>query len=218
MSRCLGVPDISGKRFGKLTAKTLTKIGNRSAWECVCECGTVRIVRNNNLLSGNTTSCGCSRIGKLKPPRRPRSEYIDMPEYRVWKGIKQRCLNPSNPRFVFYGGRGITICKRWSDSFADFIGDMGRRPSDKHQLDRINNNAGYAPENCRWTDAKSNARNRRDNLTLAHDGKALTLSEWAEVTGIHWGTIWARIRKNGWSVSRALTEPVHKEKRNKRAI
>jgi hypothetical protein len=139
---------------------------------------------------------------------------MDMPEYKVWKNIKQRCLNRNCPAFRFYGGRGITMAVSWQTSFRTFAADMGPRPSAEHQIDRIDNDGPYSKDNCRWVDAKSNARNRRDNVLWALGRRTHTISEWESITGIDQATLWYRVSR-GWSVERALTEPLHAEKRNR---
>ncbi len=114
-------------------------------------------------------------------------------EYVIWVGMVQRCTNPSNESFPRYGGRGITVCMRWLASFADFLADVGRRPSKRHSLDRKDNEKGYCPENCVWSDGKSQCRNTRRNRWLAVYGIKKTVAEWAELTGLPYGRISARI-------------------------
>ena len=132
--------------------------------------------------------------------------------YCVWRGMKQRCSNPRNKEYHNYGGRGIRVCQRWKQSFAHFLGDMGDPPTSKHQIDRINNNDGYHPNNCRWTTPKINGRNRRNNHLITHGGETKTLVEWEEETGLKRGIIGGRL-KRGWSTEAALTTP---EKRSRK--
>jgi hypothetical protein len=128
------------------------------------------------------------------------------PEYGVWNTMRSRCYNPRVERYPNYGGRGIQVCERWRKSFADFLADMGRRPSSQHQLERIDNDGNYEPGNVRWALPTENARNRRSSRLIVHAGETLTLAEWAERTGLKVATIWARL-KMGWSVADALTVP-----------
>jgi hypothetical protein len=127
-------------------------------------------------------------------------------EYRAWQTMRLRCTNPNNAAWPSYGGRGITVCDRWLDDPAAFVEDMGTKPSPLHELDRIDNDSGYAPENCRWVLRKINDRNRRSNRRVAHAGETLTVAEWAERTGIESTTITYRI-KAGWTNERILTTP-----------
>ena len=106
------------------------------------------------------------------------------PEYRAWQTMRVRCTNPQNAAWKDYGGRGITVCSRWMDDPIAFVSDMGPKPSPKHELDRIDNDGPYSPENCRWVLRTVNSRNRRSNRTVTHAGETLTVSEWAERMGI----------------------------------
>ena len=117
-----------------------------------------------------------------------------------------RCRNPRAESFAAYGGRGIRVCERWAESFDAFLEDMGRRPSRKHTIDRIEKNGHYEPGNCRWATQREQQRNRRNNVYLELNGNRRLLCEWAETTGLTINIIWLRLRR-GWSVERALTEP-----------
>lgn len=128
------------------------------------------------------------------------------PEYRAWQTMRLRCTNPKNAAWASYGGRGITVCDRWLNDPAAFIADMGPKPTPKHELDRINNDGGYSPENCRWVLRKVNDRNRRSNRFLEHAGERLTIAEWAERTGLSKTLLRERLQL-GWAVDRALTTP-----------
>lgn len=130
------------------------------------------------------------------------------PEYRAWAAMIQRCSNPNNPQFQDYGGRGITVCSRWK-SFAAFYEDMGDRPSRSHTLERVANGGNYQPGNCCWETRSAQARNRRSNTWVTHNGESLILNDWARRYAIAKSTVYQRI-KRGWPISRALTEPVRK--------
>ena len=124
--------------------------------------------------------------------------------YEVWQQMIQRCRNPSCRSYPQYGGRGIQVCERWS-SFPNFFADMGRPPPNR-LLERIDNNGNYEPANCKWATAKEQQQNTRFNRLLTHGGITQCVSEWSRTTGIHHGTIFARIRR-GWSVEEILTLP-----------
>lgn len=129
------------------------------------------------------------------------------PEYQVWSNMRGRCLTETHPQFENYGGRGITICQRWLDSFRDFLADVGPRPSDKHSLDRYPNNDGnYEPGNVRWATRMEQCRNTRQNRILTLNGEAMTVVEWAERLGWTEDCIRGRIKK-GWTDQEALTTP-----------
>lgn len=131
------------------------------------------------------------------------------PEYCVWDAMKQRCLNPRQKNYSSYGGRGIKVCERWL-KFDAFIADMGRRPSKRHTLDRIDNDGDYEPGNCRWAMRKVQQRNRRANHVITLHGLSATLVEWSERTGISDKIISARIHNSGWTPEKAVSVPVGK--------
>lgn len=204
--------DISGQVFGRLTI--LGPCGytteGQAKWTCRCQCGKVAEIRGARLRNGGTKSCGCLSVEKViarstKHNLAHRGEVI--PEYRVWNTMKLRCNNPNIEEYPRYGGRGIVVCERWSESFAAFIEDIGRRPSSRHSIDRINTNGNYEPGNCRWALPSVQQNNRRDNRFITHQGKTRTMAEWARDLGMHVETLFGRL-KRGWSEVDALTTPV----------
>jgi hypothetical protein len=128
-------------------------------------------------------------------------------EYRIWASMKNRCHNPRDQGYAGYGGRGIQVCPRWRDSFENFIADMGRRPSKKHSIDRIENAGDYEPSNCRWATWKEQNNNLRTNRLLTLRGTTKTIHQWADEKGVDAKTLDARLR-DGWSVEATLTRPV----------
>ena len=120
-----------------------------------------------------------------------------------------RCGRPSHRFFHHYGGRGISVCDRWK-TYDNFLADMGRRPSDKHSLDRIDNNGNYEPNNCRWATSVTQLRNRRANRMITFNGRTMCIAEWSEETGLSSAAITQRIDGLGWSIENALTIPAEK--------
>lgn len=179
-------------------------------WECRCACGTLRNVRKDHLRSGATQSCGClareaTRARSLRHGANRRNGRTT--EYEIWAGMKTRCGNPASKLYPYYGGRGIFVCERWSDNFANFLADMGPRPSSKHSIDRIDNDGPYAPQNCRWVSRKTQVRNRRNTFMVTIDGATKPLAEWAEIVGQPYKKLWQRIRYSGWNVKKAVFTP-----------
>lgn len=202
--------NLTGLRFGKLIVISFNgKKGRSRVWNCLCDCGKESVVSGGNLKNGHTKSCGClqqesiRRLGKSS-----RSHGLSRHRIRnIYNMMKDRCHNPKGVSYHLYGGRGIAVCARWSDSFLHFVEDMGLPPSNKHQIDRIDNNGGYEPNNCRWATPKEQSRNRRTNHILRYNGKELPVSAWAEESGIPVGTLYARLRA-GWSVEKMIATPV----------
>ena len=196
--------DLTGKTFGKLTVikKTIVKKSG-ALWECVCSCGNPKIVSTGHLTSGDTKSCGCLH-----------GEYHGMkgtPEYKVWQGMKRRCYNKHEKSFFRYGGRGITVCDEWVNSFTTFFKDMGSRPDSNLSIDRIDNTGNYSANNCKWSTRKEQANNRRSNKTYTYKGVISNQVEWSEAIGIDNRILHARINRYGWSIDRAFNTPVRRK-------
>ena len=148
-----------GLRFGRLTVlREAGKIGTASAFLCTCDCGSTKIARGYSLRIGDCQSCGCLRSEHLKLIKTSHGHYNSR-TYHSFYSMKARCTNEKHEQFKDYGGRGISICKRW-DNFQNFLEDMGERP-DGYTLDRIDVNGDYEPSNCRWLLAEEQNRNKR---------------------------------------------------------
>jgi hypothetical protein len=197
--------DVSGQKFSRLTAVRCDgSVNGRRIWLCSCDCGAMVRVALTSLRSGNTKSCGCYSAEVRRTCARQHGDS-DSPEHCTWMGMRQRCYKPTSPDFADYGGRGIRVCDEWNADYSAFLRDMGRRPSSKHSIDRIDVNGNYEPGNCRWATNTEQARNRRNNHVLEHDGVRMTLTEWAEKIGIHQVTLRQRIERLG--LEEALTTP-----------
>jgi hypothetical protein len=127
-------------------------------------------------------------------------------EYEVWASMKTRCNNKRHSGFNSYGGRGIQVCARWHNSFENFLEDMGACPKGM-SIERIDNNKGYSPSNCKWATRIEQARNTRTNHIVQYEGKQLTISAWAKEVGISKGCLYDRISRNKWPIEKALTIP-----------
>ena len=158
--------DISAKQFGRLTVlqrEENTKHG-AARWRVRCSCGTEKVVRTDQLTSGSTVSCGCY-LREVASARFTTHGMTDSFEFRVWTAMRKRCLYEKHPRYHRYGGRGITICKRW-DKFENFIADMGLCPVENGSIERVNNNKGYSPSNCVWLPKSAQSKNRNFHKEL----------------------------------------------------
>lgn len=206
--------NLIGKRFGLLVVikRVDNDKYNKIRYLCKCDCGKEKIILRNSLTSKRTVSCGCVQKKRAKFANTTH-KYTGNPIYSVWQNMIQRCNNYKNRQYKDYGKRKIKVCYRWSsknkNGFINFLEDMGLPPTNKHQIDRINNDKGYFKENCHWVLPKINSRNKRNNHLIPFNGKELTIVEWSEITKINKKTIKGRIDR-GWSPEKTLTAPVRK--------
>ena len=195
--------NLRGRVFGSLTAMFWIRKASSGTWIwlCRCFCGRHSSVRASNLISSHTRSCGC-----LKVESTTTHGMRGSPEYSAWRAMIQRCRNGNHPEFENYGARGITVCDKWADSFEAFLSDMGVRPSSRHSIDRVNNEKGYSPENCRWATGSQQMRNTRGNHWIEIDGQRKLITDWAIEKDIHFTTICHRIER-GMSERDAVLMP-----------
>lgn len=198
--------DLTGRRFNSLTVIRRAPNDKRGKprWVCKCDCGTETTYAARDLKRGNLYSCGCQRSRRISEKNKTHG-MSRHPAWAVWHSMKQRCMDPNHKAWKNYGGRGITVCGRWAESFEAFWEDMGPTYQPGLEIDRIDNNRGYEPGNCRWTTRKVNARNRRTNILVTTEYGTTTVSELAELTGIGETTLLYRIQ-HGWPEA-ALTTP-----------
>jgi len=208
---------MTGRRFGRLVVVGYNRRqGHDHKWLCRCDCGGEKAVLSKGLKSGNTSSCGCFHREQTSRAKRTHGFTAGAkkdPLYRVWVSMIQRCHNPNDTGFGRYGGRGIVVCDRWrfgengEVGFVCFLADMGYRPSSKHSLDRIDNQRGYEPDNCRWATDVEQSRNRTITKMVTFQGKLMPLGTACELAGLPYDPVVQRLRK-GWSEEHALAAPI----------
>lgn len=201
---------LTGCKFGDWTA--LHRAPERPAshgvlWLCECQCGVHRNVLEGSLVSGRSRGCGCKTNRKYRGKSGTKV-------YHAWYAMISRCHKPKDARYADYGGRGITVCERWL-VFDNFLADMGPSCRPGLSLDRIDNDKGYSPENCRWATTKQQQNNMRGNHRITANGETHTLVEWAGIIGCSVATIHNRLRM-GWDETRAVTTP-NRNHRNREA-
>ena len=206
------IPDMV---FGKLTVikyygKNIK--GHSSLWECSCECGSVVIVNGGSLKRGDTSSCGCGKrelVSKMFTTHGLSRHRL----YTIYKGMKQRCGNVNNNSYKDYGERGIGICNEWLDDFINFFNWATMNGySDNLTIERVDNNKGYSPDNCKWIPKAYQAENRRCNHELTFNGETKTISEWSRGIGGNFNLVYRRIER-GWDLREALTTNNHDDKK-----
>jgi len=183
--------DLTGQKFGRLTvlSEVERNTGRHVMWICECECGTRTVASGDHLKSGNTKSCGCLMKGINCT-----HGMVGTPTYETWKSMRSRCNCLKSKSYKDYGARGIAVCRRW-DKFKNFYADMGKRPEGL-TIERIANNKGYSPDNCKWISRKENNRNKRSNITIRYAGKSQCITAWGEELGISKGTLYQRLKNH----------------------
>jgi len=191
-----------GKRFGRITVVGIPQTVKRaSAVPGRCDCGDERVYFTGNLRVQAEPMCPTCRIASRPAKGNSRRH----PLFNIWKAMIQRCENPKHTFFGEYGGRGISICRRWRDDFTAFVADVGSRPAGT-TLDRIDNDKGYEPGNTRWATQREQMNNRRANVRIDWRGQSLTIAQAAETAGLETATLAFRM-KAGWDIDRAMTTP-----------
>lgn len=206
--------DIAGHRFGRLVAIEHVASHNGRIWRCICDCGKEHRANAKSLRSGAVSSCGCygkeraiygsskANAARAIPHKHGRKLTF------VLSAMKDRCYNPSNDHFKWYGDKGVFICEEWladSFSFYKWASENGYQPG--LQIDRIDVNGPYKPENCRFVTRSEQMNNTTRNVNLTWRGKTMSVTKWADVVGIDYRTLKSRLHKN-WPVDKALSTPV----------
>lgn len=196
---------MNGKRYGRLVVTEGRQLDDRrrAKVECICDCGTRKFVWPGLLRDGQVVSCGCygREQTRLRKTTHGRSKK---PEYRAWIAMKKRCGDPKNKFYHRYGGRGIRVSPEWETSFEVFYAEVGPRPTPRHSLDRIDNDRGYEPGNCRWALQSQQMRNTQRTHRVSAFGKNMCLTDWAHEKNMRYNTLASRLRR-GWPIEVALS-------------
>lgn len=201
--------DLSGSRFFRLTViRPDGRLHNRPAFLCRCDCGNYVRTIAGELRSGRVQSCGCLHreraracLAKMKTTHGESNTRL----YAVWCAMRRRCTDKNCKEYRLYGGRGIAVCAEWAESFEPFRDwALANGYRDNLTIDRINVNGDYCPENCRWANGKTQARNRRNNAIMTAHGKTQTMAAWCEELGLSYSIVSQRKHKLNWSDEKAL--------------
>lgn len=190
--------DLTGHKFNRMLVVErygVSPVG-KAIWKCVCDCGNERLVGTNELKSGHTKSCGCYQRERAAAANLTHGGTAGgrSREFGIWINIRERCLNPENPAYPNYGGRGIGILEAWRDDFGAFRRHIGDSPTSKHTLDRIDNDRGYEPGNIRWATHGQQNRNKRRNRFVMRDGQRMLFVEACEAEGLNYYNAYSRMK------------------------
>lgn len=206
--------DLTGQRFGRLTViKRAPNKGRRTVWLCECDCGTEKEIRQEDLRSNKTVSCGCYLHERIT-----KHGMSEESIYRTWASMKDRCLNANGASYERYGAKNRTVCEKWREfePFYEYVSKLPHFGEDGYTLNRINNNGNYEPGNVEWATDIQQMNNMSANHLLEYRGSVHTVTEWARIKGLPIECFRNRISR-GWSVEKALETPV-KTKTSKRCV
>lgn len=204
--------DIRGNRYGRLTV--IDYVGkdksNHSMWKCKCDCGNEIVTAGYRLKDRTCKSCGCYRV-EFSRQKATIHGMAFTRLHKEWDEMKYRCSSQKRKGAHRYFGRGIKVCDEWINSFENFKEwALANGYDDSLTLDRIDNNKGYSPDNCRWADRIVQQRNKENNVVIEYEGVKKTLAEWAEDLGMNYGTLHSRLKRWNWDIEKAFKKPLRK--------
>lgn len=198
---------IAGQRYGRLVAieQVALRHGEGWLWAFACDCGARVVLPGARVRFGNTSSCGCLHREQVAAQARTHG-LSHRPEHNAWITMRRRCEDPKVIGYMNYGGRGISVCERWQ-VFANFIADMGLRPGVGYSVDRIDNDRGYEPGNCRWATRREQGYNKRTSRVVEINGARVSLAKIAHEHGLPPKILRSRVIRLGWALEHALATP-----------
>lgn len=205
------INDIKNKRFGRLEVLEITNEKTSNGcykWKCKCDCGNIIITNGASLRRGKKNSCGCLMIEHQKT-QYYKHGHTGERMFNIWRKIKSRCLSKNCVDYKNYGGRGITICNEWLDFINFYNWSTKNGYSDILEIDRINNDGNYEPNNCRWVDRYIQANNKRNNCYYKYDGYIYTIAELSRKYNIDYKVLHSRLTYLKWNIDRAINEKIY---------
>lgn len=195
----------AGDKYGKLTLiEPYTRVNPKgrkfSAWNCLCDCGNTHKADASNLKQGAVKHCKACRLERISKDHKTHGMSGHKGKgavkvYYTWQAMKRRCFYPKDSRYAEYGGRGITVCPAWRDSFEQFLADVGEPPTKDHTIERIDYNGNYEPGNVRWSTKTEQANNKRNNRLIEWNGKQQTMPEWCRELNLDFARTNARYKR-----------------------
>jgi hypothetical protein len=202
--------DLTGRRFGRLLVQSYEKtVKGVCYWVCRCDCGGFKIIASSSLRYGLTNSCGCLSKEFTSTRSTIHGEARKTKEYKTWEGIKSRCYTQSDKRYYCYGARGIKVCARWKKSYEAFLMDMGRAPTKRYSIERINVNGDYSPSNCKWIELPDQSNNTTKTIWIDYQGRRMNLKQWASELKINYKTLHKYIRYKKYPFGFAVKKLAH---------
>lgn len=210
MAKFIPESEYIGKKYGRLTIiEFMPSIRSGGQLKrmviALCECGKRKEFLLSSLTRNLTKSCGCYRLEELSKNKFKHGQS-NSELYSVWAGMKRRCYNQNEISYKHYGARGISVCDEWVDNFQAFYSwAINNGYSKGLEIDREDNDGNYSPENCRWVTPLVNSRNRSISKIIEFNGQKRSAGEWAEITGINYGTLISRLNRGRMTIEQALT-------------
>lgn len=207
-----------GMKFGRLTVVEIKELGNKNRpyirWDCKCDCGKMVLDKiPSKIKSGNCLSCGCLKEEQNKHNLGESRRKHGMSEtriYGIWEKMRDRCNREKCPAYVHYGGRGIKVCEAWDKDFMTFYEwAMSHGYAEDLTIERKDVNKGYNPENCCWIPREDQGRNKTNLIYVTINGEKMPLKTACEQIGMPYKAVHLRIKRRGWTIERALTEPIY---------